>query len=189
MPSITVAPLGAFPVQGPLYTAQSSQVQNLVVIGTSGCIQVNYELAQPFSALVDVLVEYDPDGGSGFRRCTPAGSELLSSFFGTQSLVTTPAGTAYGFQWNSVLDDPQLSALGEELGTAGRLDASSALALYDYLVQLEPDTVQQYVSSRIQALDSHLPVIRELAKARLTPDLDPQLEGSADLPTVGLVTP
>ncbi len=95
----------------------------------------------------------------------------------------------YLLQWLAVLDDPELAGLKAELTSAGRLDKDSSLALFDYLVGLEPEVVQAYVEDRLAALDGQLPVILKLSEARLLTGLDPAGEGRAALREPGLLMP
>ncbi len=95
----------------------------------------------------------------------------------------------YLLQWLAVLDDPELADLKAELTSAGRLNKDSSLALFDYLVGLEPEAVHAYVEDRLAALEARLPEILELSKSRLVTGLDPAGEGRTALREPGLLMP
>ena len=95
----------------------------------------------------------------------------------------------YLVQWLAVLDDPELAGIRSELLSAGSLDAASSLRLYDYFVALDPDSLQQYVVARLDALDALIPTVTSIAQGRLVPDLDPDLEGRPGLREPGLLSP
>ncbi|SEM96704.1 Ig-like domain (group 1) [Stigmatella aurantiaca] len=78
-----------------------AQISNphLPVNPASGCVVVEYTLAQPQSARADVLIEYESQGV--FKRVTQAGS-LTGS--GLQGLATSPTGLTHTFLWNSTAD-------------------------------------------------------------------------------------
>ncbi|WP_225413721.1 FG-GAP-like repeat-containing protein [Stigmatella hybrida] len=78
-----------------------AQISNphLPVNPASGCVVVEYTLAQPQSARADVLIEYESEGV--FKRVTQAGS-LTGS--GLQGLATSPTGLTHTFLWNSTAD-------------------------------------------------------------------------------------
>ena len=98
---------------------------------------------------------------------------------------------SYGFlvQWLSVLDDPNLAHLREELTSQGRLGRDSSLELYDYLVALPAESVESYVQARAQSIPQHAETIKGLAAGRLVADLHPDREGSPSLREMGLLAP
>ena len=91
-------------------------------------------------------------------------------------------------QWLAVFDDPELEDLMQELDVADGLSASSALVLYEYLVDLAPASVQRYVAARLQVLDTVMEAVRVRSKARLVSGLHPDNEGSAHLRVPALLT-
>ena len=92
-------------------------------------------------------------------------------------------------QWLVVLHDPELQDLMQELVAGGGLSASSALVLYEYLVGLEPESVQEYVETRLAALDTIMETVSLTARARLVSGLHPDNEGSPHLRVPALLMP
>lgn len=92
-------------------------------------------------------------------------------------------------QWLTVLDDPALSDLRNEIAESGELSRSSSLRLYEYLVGLDPDTIQGYVAARINNLGAYLPTIISVSKQRLVSNLHPDDEGLSDLRVPSLMMP
>ncbi|MEW5854197.1 MAG: FG-GAP-like repeat-containing protein [Myxococcota bacterium] len=66
-----------------------------------GCVEVRYNLAQPASRTVDVVVEWSLDG-STFFPATQAPAH--SGFHGVSGVPGTPGGVARTFLWNSTRD-------------------------------------------------------------------------------------
>jgi hypothetical protein len=95
----------------------------------------------------------------------------------------------YLVQWLAVLDDPNLADLKQELVAQNRLEFSTSLRLYDYLVGLSPESIEGYVNSRIRALDTYAGTIKAMSRGRLVFDLHPDIEGSPDLRESGLLVP
>ena len=95
----------------------------------------------------------------------------------------------YLLQWLTVLGDPELSDLRKEIAETDMLSRSSSLRLYDYLVSLDPDTIQGYVATRLNALGTYLETIISVSKQRLISDLHPDGEGLSDLKVPGLMMP
>ena len=92
-------------------------------------------------------------------------------------------------QWLAVFDDPQLSHLHAELGGGEGLTTASALELYNYLVDLPPETATAYVNTRLSALPLHQEAIAAESRERLVPGLHPDLEASPALRVSGLLSP
>ena len=92
-------------------------------------------------------------------------------------------------QWLSVLDDPNLAELRDELTSQGRLGRDASLELYDYLVSLPGESVEAYVQSRVGSIPQHSEAIKALAAGRLEADLHPDREGSPALREMGLLAP
>ena len=113
--------------------------------------------------------------------------------FGFDTWFAEPDQTAhsYGFviQWLSVLDDPNLAHLGEELTSQGRLGRDASLELYDYLVALPDESVEAYVLARVQSISRHAETIKAISAGRLVADLHPDREGSPSLREMGLLAP
>ncbi|MDP6102514.1 MAG: CARDB domain-containing protein [Dehalococcoidia bacterium] len=95
----------------------------------------------------------------------------------------------YLVQWLAVLDDPNLADLKQELVAQNRLEFSTSLRLYDYLVGLSPESIEGYVNSRIRALDTYAGTIKAMSRGRLVFDLHPDIEGSPDLREYCLLFP
>ena len=95
----------------------------------------------------------------------------------------------YLIQWLAVLDDPELAGLRSELVSGGALSAASSLELFAYLVGLDPEAVQQYVETRLVALNTFTTTIASIAHARLVQDLDPELEARPELREPALLSP
>ena len=98
---------------------------------------------------------------------------------------------SYGFliQWLSVLGDPDLAHLRDELTSQGRLGRDASLELYDYLVALPAEFLESYVQARTQSIPQHAETIKGLAAGRLVADLHPDREGSPSLREMGLLAP
>lgn len=128
------------------------------------------------------LLEY-PDY-QGFR-------DLVDSRFDSwfADLSQNEHSLGYLLQWLAVLDDPNLADLKQELTARGQLGVESSLELYSYLVGLAPDSIQAYVTSRIQALPIYAEAIKATARGRLVFGLYPDREGSPDLREPGLFAP
>ena len=113
--------------------------------------------------------------------------------FGFDTWFAEPDQTAhsYGFviQWLSLLDDPNLAHLREELTSQGRLGRDASLELYDYLVAMPDESVEAYVQARRQSIPQHAETIKDLAAGRLVADLHPDREGSPSLREMGLLAP
>ena len=92
-------------------------------------------------------------------------------------------------QWLAVFDDPQLSHLRAELSGGEGLTAASALELYNYLVDLPPETATAYLNVRLSALPTHQEAIATESRERLVPGLHPDLEASPALRVSGLLSP
>ena len=92
-------------------------------------------------------------------------------------------------QWLAVFHDPELRDLGQELVASGGLSASSALVLYEYLAGVEPESVQEYVEARLEAVDTVMEAVRVTSKARLVSGLHPDSEGSPHLRVPALLMP
>ena len=95
----------------------------------------------------------------------------------------------YLLQWLAVLDDPDLVELKQELIAQRQLGVEASLELYSYLVALAPESIEEYVTSRIQALDTYFETIKTLAWGRLVFGLHPDSEGSPGLRESGLLAP
>ena len=120
------------------------------------------------------------------------GLNILISF-GFETWFAEPDLTVHtlGFllQWLSVLDDPNLAHLREELTSEGRLGRDASLELYDYLVSLPGESVEAYVLSRVASIPQHAEAIKAIAAGRLEADLHPDREGSPALREMGLLAP
>ena len=92
-------------------------------------------------------------------------------------------------QWLSVLDDPELVGLKDELEATGELKASSVIELFEYLVDLSPGLIGLYVDQRMSVLNTYLETIKSLSKSRLASGQAPDYEGSPALAVPGLLTP
>ena len=92
-------------------------------------------------------------------------------------------------QWLAVFDDPQLSHLRAELAGGDGLTAASALELYDYLVDLPPETATAYLNARLSSLPTYQEAIAAESRERLVPGLHPDLEASPALRVPGLLSP
>ena len=92
-------------------------------------------------------------------------------------------------QWLAVFNDPQLSHLRAELAGGEGLTTASALELYNYLVDLPPETATAYVNSRLSALPTHREAIAAESRERLVQGLHPDLEASPALRVPGLLSP
>ena len=95
----------------------------------------------------------------------------------------------YLIQWLVVLDDPNLADMKQELIVQKRLGAESSLRLYDYLVSLDAEHIQEYIIARVQALDTYAEIIKAISRGRLIFDMLPDEEGSPDLRKEGLLAP
>jgi hypothetical protein len=65
----------------------------------------------------------------------------------------------------------------------------ASLELYSYLVALDSESIEAYVTSRLQALDTYFETIKALAWGRLVFGLHPDSEGSPGLREPGLLAP
>ena len=92
-------------------------------------------------------------------------------------------------QWTAVLVDPNLSGLREELLGRGELSRSSALALYLYLVSLDPSVAVEYLGGLMPALGPVVPRMAVIAKSRLADLSSPLDEGSPYLRHAALLSP
>ncbi len=121
----------------------------------------------------------------------PGLSDLIRFAFDTwfAEPELTVHSLGYLIQWLSVLGDPNLAHLRDELTTQGRLGRDSSLALYDYLVSLPGDEVQAYVQARQRSIPQHAQAIKEIAAGRLIAGLHPDREGSPSLREMGLLAP
>ncbi|MCH8309810.1 MAG: hypothetical protein IIB17_04850 [Chloroflexi bacterium] len=106
-----------------------------------------------------------------------------------RNLGSNEHSLGYMIQWLAALDDPLLSDLRAQLLFDGALDRKSSARLFDYLLALPGEDIPRYVDARIRSLGSFVENIRMVAKARLVLDLNPDLEGVAELRAVGLLTP
>ena len=95
----------------------------------------------------------------------------------------------YLLQWLVVLDDPNMADLKQELTAQRRLGLDASLELYDYLVGLAPESIEAYVASRIQALNTYAETIKAISLDRLVSKLHPDSEGSPGLRDQGLLAP
>lgn len=113
--------------------------------------------------------------------------------FGFDTWFAEPDQTAHSYglviQWLSVLDDPNLAHLREELTSQGRLGREASLELYDYLVALPDESVEAYVQARVRSIPQHAVTIKGLAAGRLVANLHPDREGSPSLREMGLLAP
>ncbi|MFH1560588.1 MAG: CARDB domain-containing protein [Chloroflexota bacterium] len=128
------------------------------------------------------LLEY-PDY-QGFRNLIET---RFNSWFADPSQDEHLLG--YLLQWLAVLDDPNLVDLKQEMTAQRQLGAEASLELYNYLVGLAPESIQAYVTSRIQSLDTYAETIKGMAMSRLVSGLHPDSEGSPDLRETGLLVP
>ncbi len=105
-------------------------------------------------------------------------------------------------QWLIVLDDPNLGHLSSVLLKEGMLGSRDCMLLFEYLVELplvdghpsramedSLDTVEKYVSKRIESLGDKIDVILENVKNRLHNNSNTQDEGPSDLRIIGLLMP
>ena len=92
-------------------------------------------------------------------------------------------------QWLVPLDDSSAAQLGDLLRREGKLGPGGSKLLFDYLVGLDPEDLESYVTARLQSLPTRVGAIRDLAVARLIEDLEPGLEGSPDLRIPTLLAP
>ena len=92
-------------------------------------------------------------------------------------------------QWLVVLDDPAFVDLREKAIVGFGLDASESLRLFEYLVNLSPNTSNAYVSDRLEALPGAVNLIRAAAWGRLQPVSEIQYEGPRDLRVAALLMP
>ena len=95
----------------------------------------------------------------------------------------------YLVQWLSVMDDPNLTELKQEVTTHGRLGWRSSLALYYYLVGMPAEAIEAYVDLRLQAIPAYAEAIKALTSGRLVAGLHPDSEGSPGLREPGLLAP
>ena len=113
--------------------------------------------------------------------------------FGFDTWFDEPDLTAHSFgfliQWLSVLGDPDLAHLRDELISRGRLGRDASLELYDYLVALPAEAVEAYVQARARSIPQHAETIKDIAAGRLVADLHPDREGSPTLREMGLLAP
>ena len=79
----------------------------------------------------------------------------------------------YLVQWLSVMDDPNLTELKQEVTTHGRLGWRSSLALYYYLVGMPAEAIEAYVDLRLQAIPAYAEAIKALTSGRLVAGLHP----------------
>ncbi|MDE2861725.1 MAG: hypothetical protein OYI31_01050 [Chloroflexota bacterium] len=121
----------------------------------------------------------------------PGLNDLISFGFDTWFAEPDVSVHTFGFliQWLSVLGDPNLVHLKEELTSQGRLGRDASLELYDYLVALPAESVEAYVQARAQSIPTHGETIKEIATSRLVSDLHPDREGSPSLREMGLLAP
>ena len=92
-------------------------------------------------------------------------------------------------QWLVVIDDPAFADLREKAIVGFGLDASESLRLFEYLVDLPPNTSDAYVSDRLEALPDAVNLIRAAAWGRLQPVTEIQYEGQRDLRVAALLMP
>ena len=92
-------------------------------------------------------------------------------------------------QWLVVIDDPAFADLREKAIVGFGLDASESLRLFEYLVNLDPNTANAYVSDRLEALPDAVNLIRAAAWGRLQPASEIQYEGQRDLRVAALLMP
>ena len=92
-------------------------------------------------------------------------------------------------QWLVVLDDPAFVDLREKAIVGFGLDASESLRLFEYLVNLSPNTSNAYVLDRLEALPGVVNLIRAAAWGRLQPVSEIQYEGPRDLRVAALLMP
>jgi hypothetical protein len=92
-------------------------------------------------------------------------------------------------QWLVVIDDPAFADLREKAIVGFGLDASESMRLFEYLVNLAPNTSNAYVSDRLEALPDAVNLIRAAAWGRLQPASEIQYEGQRDLRVAALLMP
>ena len=92
-------------------------------------------------------------------------------------------------QWLAVLADPNLVELGNEVVETGGLGPESSLALYMYLVAMDPAAAGDYVSGLMPALGPALRTIAALSLGRLGELDSPRDEGSPYLRHAALLAP
>jgi hypothetical protein len=95
----------------------------------------------------------------------------------------------YLLQFLAVLDDPELSELREELLSRGSLVYGSSMALFEHLVDIEPEDAQDYVEARLESLAENREVIEAIAWGRLKEGLAPEQEGHPSLLIPALLMP
>ncbi|MBK7859232.1 MAG: VCBS repeat-containing protein [Archangiaceae bacterium] len=82
------------------FTPAAPTVMVMPVSATTGCVQVNYVLAQQQSLPTDVTAEYSVSNGA-FRRMTLSADPATK---GLVALPTTSTGTPYTLSWNAMAD-------------------------------------------------------------------------------------
>jgi hypothetical protein len=92
-------------------------------------------------------------------------------------------------QWLVVIDDPAFADLRQKAIVEFGLDASESLKLFEYLVNLDPNTANAYVTERLEALPNAINLIRAAAWGRLQPVSEIQYEGQRDLRVAALLMP
>ncbi len=92
-------------------------------------------------------------------------------------------------QWLVVLEAPEFAHLREQVIVGPGLDTSDSFRVFEYLINLPPDSLKAYVSMRLDALPGAINLIRKAAMGRLRPATDFQHEGPPDLRVITLLMP
>ena len=113
--------------------------------------------------------------------------------FGFDTWFEEPDLTVHTFgfliQWLSVLDDPNLAHLKEELTSGGAWDVTRRLSCTTIWWRCPGESIESYVQSRLESISVHAEAIKAIAVGRLVADLHPDREGSPSLREVGLLAP
>ena len=137
------------------------------------------------------LVVNDVSGGNLLRfRHTKARDVYINSnasFDSTVGYYQHDLGRA--IQWLAVLSDGNLKPLKIELLENGELSYESGFRLFEYLLTLKSEEVQEYVTGLLSTFDDHSDVIVAVQKQRLV-DIDmPDFREYSALEDVGLLMP
>jgi hypothetical protein len=92
-------------------------------------------------------------------------------------------------QWAALMKEAELESLRTELLTNGRLDADSAMALFEYLVSIPVDEVNAKVEQWVTGAAFEAGAIVGIGIGRLAPEGDVDFEGPPGLRSTKLLMP
>ena len=121
------------------------------------------------------------------------GSEVGNGCLGAdigENIFENEHDLGFLIQWLAVLDDPNVpGSISTFFTDSDQLDSSSSMQLFDYLVHLNPVSMDAYVANLLQSLETNIGKIGDISIGRLSSEIHEDVEGSPYLRVQALLAP